>query len=109
MKTRAARGREGVWVSVDGEARFLIDDAACAASPSATIPGGVASPMPGKVVKMFVKAGERVKAGAPLAAIEAMKMEYLVKAPSDGRVRRVLKAAGAQAAPGEPLVDWEPS
>jgi hypothetical protein len=37
--------------------------------------GGLTSPMPGKIVKLFVQPGEEVKKGQPLIVMEAMKME----------------------------------
>lgn len=42
------------------------------------------SPMPGKVVKVLVADGEMVKQGQPVVILEAMKMEHVVAAPSDG-------------------------
>ena len=47
---------------------------------SGAIRDHVRSPMPGTVVKVFCKPGDKVEAGQPLASIESMKMEYIVKA-----------------------------
>jgi biotin carboxyl carrier protein len=52
------------------------------------------SPMPGRVVKVFVAAGDQVEAGAPLLVVEAMKMENEVRAKVGGRVAEVHVAAG---------------
>jgi pyruvate carboxylase len=49
----------------------------------------VAAPMPGKVLKVNVKAGDEVKAGDVLMVTEAMKMETNIKAKSDSRVVEV--------------------
>jgi urea carboxylase len=46
-------------------------------------------------------------AGQPLVSIEAMKMETVLTAPSDGIVSRVLPSAGSQVVAGEPLVVLE--
>ena len=54
----------------------------------------VSSPMPGKVVKVLVRAGDEVKAGQGLVAVEAMKMENELKSPKDGRVVELLVAEG---------------
>ena len=90
MRIRAVQGVGGVWLSLDGEVVFVADAgelaSGTASSPAA---GAPVSPMPGRVVKVLVKEGERVKAGQPLAAVEAMKMEYLVRAPSAGAVGRI--------------------
>lgn len=46
----------------------------------------VLSPMPGKVVKIVTAEGSQVKKGETIAILEAMKMEHVVSAPSDGIV-----------------------
>src|SRR5262245_34517603 len=57
--------------------------------------GGLESPMPGLVTKVMVSAGDDVRKGQALVAVEAMKMEHLIRSPRDGRVRRVAAVAGA--------------
>lgn len=52
-------------------------------------PAHVGAPMPGKVLKVNVKPGDEVKAGAVLLVTEAMKMETNVKAKGDCRVAEV--------------------
>lgn len=68
----------------------------------------VAAPLPGKVVKVLVAAGQAVAAGAPLVILEAMKMETEVTAPLAGVVRTVAAAAGRTVALGEVLVEIAP-
>ena len=109
MRIRAVRSDGGVWLSLDGEAVFLADAGEAASARADTAAAAPVSPMPGRVVKVFVKTGERVKAGQPLAAVEAMKMEYLVRAPSAGAVGRILRQAGEPVALGEALVEWKPA
>jgi biotin carboxyl carrier protein len=46
----------------------------------------IASPMPGKVVKVLVAEGDAVKQGQGLVVVEAMKMENELRSPKDGRV-----------------------
>jgi acetyl/propionyl-CoA carboxylase alpha subunit len=50
----------------------------------------VVAPMPGKVVRVLVAAGEMVEAGRGLLVIEAMKMQNEIRAPKSGRIERVL-------------------
>jgi 3-methylcrotonyl-CoA carboxylase alpha subunit len=51
-----------------------------------------------------VAAGDAVKAGQPLAVMEAMKMEHTIAAPRDGVVDQVLYAVGDQVAEGGELL-----
>jgi biotin carboxyl carrier protein len=46
----------------------------------------IVAPMPGKVVRVLVAAGDEVKQGQGLVVVEAMKMQNEMKAPRDGRV-----------------------
>ena len=64
----------------------------------------VLAPMPGKVVKLLVRAGDEVKARQGLVVVEAMKMENELRSPKDGRVIEVLVAEGASVEAGRPLV-----
>jgi biotin carboxyl carrier protein len=59
--------------------------------------------MPGKVVKLLVTAGQDVAAGAPIAVLEAMKMEHTVRAPEAGTVTALHVAAGDQVDSGQLL------
>ncbi|HET7746489.1 MAG TPA: biotin/lipoyl-containing protein [Vicinamibacteria bacterium] len=56
---------------------------------AASGPARVTAPMPGRIVRVLVAAGEEVKAGQGLLVMEAMKMENEIRAPRDGRVRDV--------------------
>jgi biotin carboxyl carrier protein len=54
----------------------------------------VASPMPGKVVKLLARVGDEVKQGQGLVVIEAMKMENELKSPRDGKVTELTVVEG---------------
>ncbi|MFS0699445.1 urea carboxylase [Cellulomonas sp. 179-A 4D5 NHS] len=78
-----------------------------AGGPAVEVPPGcvlVEAPMVGSVWRVEVREGEQVRAGDPLVALEAMKLELAVDAPADGRVRQVLVEPGQHVAPGAPLV-----
>ena len=62
------------------------------------------SPMPGLLREIAVAPGQEVKAGEKLAVIEAMKMENILKADSDGVVDAVLAAAGDSVAVDQPIL-----
>ena len=64
----------------------------------------VDAPFASSVWKVDVEVGERVVAGQSLLALEAMKMETVVTAPTDGVVTHVLVEAGHQVNTGAPLV-----
>jgi 3-methylcrotonyl-CoA carboxylase alpha subunit len=66
--------------------------------------GRLTAPMPGKVVSIAVKSGDKVSKGQPLAVMEAMKMEHTIAAPRDGVVGEVLYAPGDQVAEGAELL-----
>jgi biotin carboxyl carrier protein len=52
------------------------------------------SPMPGRVVKVLVRAGDAIQAGAPLLVVEAMKMENEVRAKVAGTIAEVHVSTG---------------
>lgn len=54
----------------------------------------VVSPMPGKVVEVFVGAGDSVDEGDSLIVLEAMKMENIIKATKSGEVKHVYTSVG---------------
>jgi len=62
------------------------------------------SPMPGKVLKILVEAGQRVSGGDPLIILEAMKMEHTMRAAADGVVESILVSDGEVVGPGQLLV-----
>jgi pyruvate carboxylase len=71
-------------------------------------PGHVAAPVIGAVI-IQVSAGAEVKAGEPIAVIEAMKMESTITAPISGRVERVAIASGTRVERGDLLLVLAPS
>ncbi len=69
--------------------------------------GAVRAPLPGKIIDLRVKAGDKVSKGQPLLVLEAMKMEHTLAAPADGTVKTVRYAVGEQVAEGAELVEFE--
>ena len=80
--------------------------AAPAAAPKAAAGAGepVKSPMPGNILDVKVKVGDKVSNGTCLVVLEAMKMENEIPAPKDGTVTSVLVNKGATVAAGDVLV-----
>ncbi len=69
-----------------------------------TGPVALKAPMPGRIVKVLVNAGDVVSAGQPALVIEAMKMENELTCPSAGTVREVRTSAGDAVERGATLV-----
>ena len=69
--------------------------------------GVIRAPMPGLVVRVEVKVGERVGAGAGLVVVEAMKMENELRATARGTVAAVHVMPGQPVEKGTPLVTLE--
>jgi biotin carboxyl carrier protein len=83
----AGHGRRGPWKESDS-------------APESAI----TAPMPGKVVRVLVTAGEAVRRRQPLVVVEAMKMENEVRALRDGIVSRVHVVEGQSVDAGAPLI-----
>ncbi len=101
----------GNRVFVDGRAH------AVSAEPAAFVQKGPATqgrsgsgalievrpPMPGRIVKVRVAIGDRVKRGQTLVVLEAMKMQNEIPAPEDARVRSLTVAEG-ESIPGDRVI-----
>ena len=66
--------------------------------------GGLVAPMPGKVIEVRVKKGDKVKAGDTLIIIEAMKMEHSIKATENGKVAKLMVSLNQQVDNGATLL-----
>jgi len=66
--------------------------------------GLLASPMPGKIVKLLVKAGDQVQEGQTLLVMEAMKMQNELKTNTTGTVATVHVQEGATVETGAALI-----
>ncbi|ESO03713.1 hypothetical protein HELRODRAFT_99990 [Helobdella robusta] len=73
--------------------------------PKATkgVKGSVGAPMPGEVLSIKVKVGDKVEKGQALAVMSALKMEMVVQAPVSGTIKRV-EAAGGMKLSGDDLI-----
>lgn len=73
----------------------------------AHIPQDVTAPMPGQIIEVQVSVGDEVIEGQPLVIMEAMKMEYTLRAPQDGTITAIHYEKGQQVDLGATLVDIE--
>jgi len=78
---------------------------AAAAAPAA---GGlsVAAPIPGVIVAVAVKPGDKVKNGQELLTLEAMKMKNAIRAQREGTIGTIHVAVGDQVRHGQALLDY---
>uniref|UniRef100_UPI002FC9B142 acetyl/propionyl/methylcrotonyl-CoA carboxylase subunit alpha n=1 Tax=Devosia sp. TaxID=1871048 RepID=UPI002FC9B142 len=97
---------ENVHVFANGAVQVLqVHDAvAHAQDDSNEHEGGLTAPMPGKIISISVKAGDKVKSGDALLVMEAMKMEHTIHAPSDGTVEELFFDVGDQVGDGAELI-----
>ncbi len=63
----------------------------------------IIAPMPGKIVRVLVQAGDKVEAGQGLIVVEAMKMQNEIRSPKSGTVERLLAKEGQPVNAGEVL------
>jgi biotin carboxyl carrier protein len=84
LDPRAWRGKRSGAVEAEGRQEIL-------------------APMPGKVVRVLVNAGEAVEAGRGVVVVEAMKMQNEIRAAKTGKVERVLVREGQAVSAGEVL------
>jgi len=77
---RPARGRQGIGVRTEGAKHG---------------PQRVVAPMPGRIAKVLVRAGDVVAARQGLVVVEAMKMENELRSPRAGTVTEVRAVEGA--------------
>lgn len=76
--------------------------------PKPSHPGHVTTAMPGTIVDVLVKQGQKVNAGDGVLVIEAMKMENEIQAPVAGTVIAIHVAKGEAVTPDQVLVEIQP-
>ena len=107
---RQGKGRYTLWVdgyrfeteALDERTRAIRDLSAASAGPVGPAP--ILAPMPGMIVRVSVKAGDRVEAGQGVVVMEAMKMENELRASRDGTVAEVHVREGVLVEAGAPLI-----
>ncbi len=72
-----------------------------------TIHNSITAPMPGNIIRIAVKPGDRVSVGQVLCYLEAMKMENGIRSPRDGVIERVVVGEGTAVAHGDTLFTYK--
>lgn len=98
-----------VDIFLDGRHRvlFLLDPLVQATQGMMSQEGSLTAPMPGKIIALHVKQGQTVQKGEALLVMEAMKMEHVVFAPTDGVIKEVFFSVGEQVGEGVALIGLE--
>jgi biotin carboxyl carrier protein len=65
----------------------------------------VRSPLPGLIIDVKAREGEKVKAGQSIVVMEAMKMENQIQATIDGTVKKIFVKKGDNVAEGDTLIE----
>ncbi|KAJ5406293.1 hypothetical protein N7465_007577 [Penicillium sp. CMV-2018d] len=73
------------------------------------VTNSVLAPMPCKVLRVEVQAGDVVEKDQPLVVIESMKMETVIRSPQRGTIARIVHKKGDQCKSGTPLVEFAES
>lgn len=104
------RAHNGGW-RLGGERTATPSSSAVLQTPRRTrrvrASGDLKAPMPGRIISVLVAEGAQVAADDVLVVMEAMKMEYAIRAPRDGVVKRVDCAVGEQVDLGAELIEME--
>jgi 3-methylcrotonyl-CoA carboxylase alpha subunit len=99
---------EAVLVFTAGQAfAFTLPGAGGGGAGGAAGDGSLLSPMPGRIISVEVRQGDRVTKGQKLLTLEAMKMEHSMVAPFDGVVAELSASEGAQVTEGTVLAKVE--
>ena len=101
LSAAVMRTSSGIAVMMGGHTFVLSPrDALAHADEHVGETDAVVAPMPGRVVQLLVKKGDRVKRGGAIAVLEAMKMEHTLAAPADVTIERLAVSQGDQVAEG---------
>ena len=92
------------WIHLDGRIHVVNGHETGSATSSAG-EGGLTAPMPGTILEIYAKAGQRVREGQTLLVMEAMKMEHRIQAPKAGEVLSVNFSEGDRVDMGATLVE----
>ena len=99
-----------LWIHFQGRTWLAADDlrrsgksAFSGATAGKATKGLILSQMPGKVIKIFKAVGDKVTAGEVILVMEAMKMEYTMKADIDGTLESIKCEVGRQMELGKVL------
>ncbi len=92
------------WIHLDGRIHVVTGHEPGSSSDSSG-DGGLTAPMPGTILEVHVKEGQRVREGQTLLVMEAMKMEHRIQAPKAGEIVSLNFSQGDRVDMGATLVE----
>tara|TARA_Y100000739_G_scaffold29749_1_gene22784 strand:+ start:4055 stop:4555 length:501 start_codon:yes stop_codon:yes gene_type:complete len=92
------------WIHFQGRI-YVINMYEPGSQDSSISEGSLSAPMPGTILDVMVKKGQRVREGQTLLVMEAMKMEHRIQAPRAGEVTSVYFQKGDRVDMGANLVE----
>jgi 3-methylcrotonyl-CoA carboxylase alpha subunit len=98
---------DSIVIVEEGETYTISSRGRGGAAGAGEADGALISPMPGKIIAVEVRQGDRVAKGQKLLTLEAMKMEHSLAAPFDGVVAELNAAEGGQVSEGALLARIE--
>jgi|TARA_B110000014_G_scaffold65080_1_gene44365 biotin carboxyl carrier protein len=98
-----ARSGDTWWVHIDGRAHEVAFHEQGSRAPANE--GSLKAPMPGTVLQVMAKEGQRVREGQHLMTLEAMKMEHKILAPKPGGITKIHFSEGDRVDMGSSLVE----
>ena len=85
--------KDSFWIHLDGRVH-IVNAHEVGHSSQKQSEGSLVAPMPGTIIQIFVKEGQRVRKGQNIMVIEAMKMEHKIQSPRDGEVTSLFHEVG---------------
>ncbi|CAD6186648.1 unnamed protein product [Caenorhabditis auriculariae] len=109
-----SRGEREVFFDLNGQMRSIYVQDKEASKEIVTRPkalpgvrGSIGAPMPGDVLELKVKEGDKVTPKQPLFVLSAMKMEMVIDSPIAGTVKKIHAAQGTKCSAGDLVVEDE--
>ena len=99
-----ARVGDDWWIHLDGRAH-VVKGYEKGSQKGQDSDSGLTAPMPGTILEVLVKKGQRVREGQTLMVMEAMKMEHKIQAPSNGEVSLIHFQEGDRVDMGSALIE----
>ncbi len=107
-KLSIVRAEKGYYVFQRGQQMFFeIFDPLKAAELANASHNSMAAPMPGTIIYVGIKKGDKVESGTKLMTMEAMKMEHSIYAPTNGIIKELLYHVGDMVNEGSELLIFE--